>query len=402
MKKKIVTIFFLIVLVLLSYKIYKLFITEHNISYKINGYKIKEAFHKDLKHHYDIIIEKKDFSVTYTLNKNLKKQKKVIKKINNYKSNNVTCILPIYKKNIEKTLYCTIDGNQVSNYYLEKSNNQDYKKIISKAKVHEISKKSTKTNYKKIKVYQKNISNNEHYIIWDYKGIYILNKEKLHYQKILNEDLYDNIMATIAGKFFVIFDNRSVDGIKQVFYYDLEKEKLHSFNLDIVLSKKSYINGVIDDEIYITDLKAKKEYKIDISKKEIIEVDEDQTNYFIYENGNKKHLSKSDYFLDNQLFSNKLLTNKEITNSGELRKEYNYYYYYENNIFYKVLENNLAHPITLFKLNNISDWYIVDRGVILIKDDTLYYYDDENGLKEILISNELKYNYKNIYYLWKN
>ena len=209
-------------------------------------------------------------------------------------------------------------------------------------------------------------------------------------------------MATTTKDYFVIFENTSVDGIKKVYYYDMNKEKLNVYKPKIVLSKNSYINGVINNYIYVTDLKEKKEYKIDIRKEKIEEVDEDQTNYFIYDNNKKVKLSKSDYFLDKQLFNNKLLKNEKVTDTNQLRKEYNYYYFYKNNKFYKVMDNNLKNQILLFELEGIEDWYIIDRAIILVKEGTLYYYDDSNGLKEILTSNELKYNYENIYYLWKN
>ena len=54
----------------------------------------------------------------------------------------------------------------------------------------------------------------------------ILKNNSYSYQKILNEDLYDNIMSTIVDKYYVLFENTSVNGIEKVYYYDLEKEIL--------------------------------------------------------------------------------------------------------------------------------------------------------------------------------
>jgi len=403
MKKKIIMIIFSLVTIVLSYNIYKLFITKHTVNYKANKYEITESYYKNNSgHFYDIVIKNAKLSITYTLNENLRKQKKIIEEIKTYRNNDVICIQPIYKKSKNNNLYCTLDNRQVSNYYLESTENAAYEEILSKLKISIKDKKETKNTYKKLTVYQNNISDTQTYVIWDYKGIYLLNKAKTNYQKILDYDLYDNIMATVTTNYFVLFENTSVNGIKTVYYYDLNKEKLYSFDLNITLEKDSYINGTLDNEVYVTDLKNKKQYKIIINKKKIVEVDEDQTNYFTYDNNKKINLSKSDYFLEKQLFNNKLLTNEEITSSGELKKEYNYYYFYENNRFYKALDNNLKYPILLFEMNDISDWYIVDRGIVLVKEDTLYYYDDMVGLNKILESNELKYNYKNIYYLWKN
>ena len=402
MKKKITITLVLIITIITIYNIKKLLTTKHNINYDVNKYKVLESYHKNKSHFYDIIIKNNKYTVSYTLNKDLSKKKKIIKNIKMYKSNNLICLLPIYKKDIESNLYCVLDNQQVSNYYLEQTSNNDYQKLLKEAKIKSRKTKTNKTNYKKLDIYQTNISNNHKYIIWDYKGIYIIDRENDNYQKILDYDLYDNIMATIVDNYFVLFENTSVAGIKKIYYYDLEKEKLKSFKPKIVLSKNSYINGTFNNEIYVTDLKEKKEYKINIRKEKIEEVDEDQTNYYIYEDNKKINLSKSDYFLKKKFFNNKLLSNKNITKSKELKKEYNYYYYYENNNFYKVLDNNFNNSILLFNLEDIKDWYIVDREVILIKDGTIYHYDDKSGLNEIISSNELKYNYENIYYLWKN
>ena len=398
MKKLLLVIFLLIIV----YGCYRIMIKEHDVFYNINKYKIHEHFYINKDHFYDITINKNKENYTYTIKKNLSKDKRIIKNIKTFKSNNLICIVPIYKKDLDLNIYCNLDNIQVSNDYLLKTYNKDFKEIKKKVKKYKIKyprSYTTKTNYKKLSVFQKNILKEDNYYIWNYKGVYSLSKSKLNYKKILNYDLYDNIMATTVKNYYVLFENNSVNGIKKVYVYNNQNNNLTNFKLDKVISKDSYINGVVDNLIYVTDRKEKKEYTIDIFSKKIKQVD-NNLKYTVYENNKKKKLSKSDYFMEDQFF-NKFIVDNKITDSRELIKVGNYYYYFENNKIYKVLDTNKKYRTLLLELEDIKEWNIYDNKIIIMANDIIYSYTEENGLRKIIKSNELKYNYKNIYKVGK-
>ena len=376
-------------------------IKEHDVFYNINKYKIHEHFYINKDHFYDITITKNKENYTYTINKNLSKDKRIIKSIKTFKSNNLICIVPIYKKDLDLNIYCNLNNEQVSNDYLLKTYNKDFKVIKKKVKKYKIKypkSYTTKTNYKKLSVFQKNILKDDNYYIWNYKGVYSLSKNKLNYKKILNYDLYDNIMSTTVKNYYVLFENNSVNGIKKVYVYN-SNNNLTSFKLDKVISKDSYINGVVDNLIYVTDRKEKKEYTVDIFSKKIKQID-NNLKYIVYENDKKKTLSKSDYFMEDQLF-NKFIVDNKITDSRELIKVGNYYYYFENSKIYKVLDTNKKYRTLLLELEDIKEWNVYDNKIIIMANDIIYSYTEENGLRKIIKSNELKYNYKNIYKVGK-
>lgn len=391
--KKIILVIFLLVLVYFGYRI---LIKEHEVSYTIDKYRIKEHFYINKNHYYDLIISKDKLNYTYTLDKNLSKEKRIIKEIKTYKSNNLVCIVPIYKEDIELNVYCDLDNEEVSNDYLIKTYNNDFKIIKKKIKKYKIKYPSNKNIYKKYKkntVFQNNILDNYNYYIWNYKGILILNNKELKYQKILNYDLYDNIMAVSIDRYYVLFENTDVNGIKNIYYYDSKNKKLNTFKLKEKLSKDSYINGVVDNYIYVTDRKNKKEYKINILKKIITQVDDD-INYIIYQNNKKKELSKSDFFMNDQYFDNTYTVDNKI-------KDNNYYYYYKNNRIYKSLDTNKKHSKLLLELEDIKEWKVYNDIIVIMAKDTIYQYTEKEGLRKIVKSNELKYNYKNIYKIGK-
>lgn len=399
--KNLKKIIFIIVVVFIITNTFKLLKKEHTIKYKVDKYSISEHFYISKGHYYDIIINDKKNTYIYTLKDNIGKDKKIIKDIKTYNSNKLTCISPVYKKDLAKRLYCYLDGKQVSTSYLQSTNNSDFEKIYQKAKIKVPKNNDKETYYKKLTVYQKNILNNHIYFIWDYKGIYVISKDKIKYKKMVKQDLYDNVMDCVVDKYYALFDNSSVNGIETIYYYDIDKDKVDEFKLKIKLSKDSYINGIVNNLIYVTDRRQKKEYSISIKDETITEVDNDQTSYLIYNNNIKKEVSKSDYFMKDNYFNNNLINDKKVTTSKELKKEYNYYYFIEDNKLYKALDSKKDKRILLAELNNITDWLVKDREIILLQDDTIYSYDDIYGLRKIISTNELRYNYKNIYDLWK-
>ena len=199
-------------------------------------------------------------------------------------------------------------------------------------------------------------------------------------------------MSIVNSRYFILFENTKITGIENIYYYDLKKDKLHTFKLKKKLDKDSYINGIHNDLIYITDNKNKKEYSINISKEEIQEVGNEENMYIVYNNNNKEILNISDFFLEKQIFNNKKTDNKT--------KEYDYIYYIKNNEVYRKLKG--GNKELLFELENINEWNIYDRDILLVSDGIVYLYNDEVGLVKIMSSNELKYNYKDIVKIWKN
>lgn len=402
MKKKGKKLMVIILLILIIIFVRHIIKTNHKVEYKISNYKIIENFKIiNKKHQYTIRISNKDKVYTYILNKNINKQKQIIKDMKTYKSKNISCIIPIYKnKKLENNIYCLNGKEQVSNYSLQ--NNKDYKNILKKANkynIQSISNSNKTSKYKKINIYKDNISEKDIYTIWDYKGIYIIKNNNYQYKSILSNDIYDNVMSIIVNKYYVIFDNRSVNGIEKIYYYDLAKDKLKEFTSQEKISKTSYVNGIYNNEIYVTDTKEKKQFKINVKKEKVEEISTNN-EYFLYRNNKKTILDKTSFFKKNQYFTNYKVENKKIE-SQDIKEDLNYYYYRKNNKFYSQIKGNKYNSEYLFELSDIDEWQVIDENIILISDGILYKYSEREGLNKIVESNELKYNYENIYNYWK-
>ena len=392
--KQIKLLVLLIFIILLIPFIRKLFIKEYNIIYEKNNFIINEIYkYENKEHKFEINIKNKEYEITYLLNEDFNKNNEIIKDIKLYQEKDINCILPIYTKNIENKLYCVKDNKQVSNYYLNK--NKDYNNILKQVKKYKIKKLESNnktTKYKNLKIYKNNLKEEDIFTIWDYKGINIIEKNKNKYVKILDYDLYDEIKTIIYDKYFVLFENSHVDGIENIYYYDFKKDKLKLYNPEIIISKDFYINGVVNNLIYVTDNKTKKEYTINLIKKEIEQISK-ANEYITYKDNKFISLTKSDYFMEKQIFSNNKIIDKKISKEEHV-KENNIYYYIEDNKFIRKIEDRNSE--ILFELKNIKDWKIINGKILLISEDILYIYDDNRGLVPIVKSNELNYNYENI------
>jgi len=395
-------IYLIIAVIILTIPIiYKMMMQKKETAYKVGKYQVKENFHiTNKKHYYDFSITNKKEQYSFSLETKMNKRTKIIKEIKTYQEKDITCIIPIYKKNIEKEIYCRKGKEQVSKEYLkeDESFNKILKKI-KKYKIPELTNCDTKKEYKNVTIYKKNIPDNHTILIWDYKGIIIINKEKETYQKFLKNDLYDNIMATTTNRYFVLFENTSVNGIQTIHYYDLKKEKYQTMKPDIMINKNSYINGVIDNEIYVTDRKAKKQYSINIKKETIKEIGNETMGFVKWKNNKKETVDKKAFLKEDQFFQNERIENKKVTDSSDLIKERNVYYYKEGNSLYEQIEKN--NKVLLLEEENIEEWNVFEKEVLIRKEGSLYLYNDNYGLKRIIDYNELNYNYNQIYYVWK-
>ena len=389
MKNKIKLFLGLIIIIILICTIKKIRLKKYILEYKINNYKIKEEYTLSNKnHYYDITIKNKKNNYIFTVNENLHKSKKIIKEIKTYKNNNLVCILPIYNKKTDNYLYCNLDNKQVSIDYLLKSNNNEFNSIQEKTKKYHINYPTSSDLFKdknKIKVYNKNIQSNEKYIIWDYKGIYIFTNNDTKYKRIVKKDIYDNVMSCIVDNYFVLFDNTSHEGIKTVYYYNLNSNRLKTLKIKKYISKDSYINGIIGSNIYITDNSNKKQFIINIKNKKVQTLNTGTTSYIFYNNERKQELPKSDFFQTNQLFKNNKIRNLIFEK--------------DNN---KIIKKYNKNTELLFELDNIKEWSIENNNIYILSNDTIYSYNEENGLNKIIEYNELNYNYKNIYKVWSN
>lgn len=409
--KKILPILVLLAFVAFCYQlIITFFITEHKVNYSLianeeKHYTVLEDYKKDgSRHYYSFLIRTGNKKKTYALSieKDFDKQERVITDIKYYKKNNLECIFPIYKREYTSDVACLLDGKQVSSNYLMKQKNKDFSYIAKKFsedgyEEHYYTVDSPNTKEGNVFVSYDYIPEDYVFAIWNYQGIYILSSEGIENKVFLNEDHYENTLSIGVDKYYVTVntdDEEETLGYYQLIVYNLVDGG--KTIVDVNISQDSYFNGVVDGLLYITDPKVKKQYILDLNKKEFKEIND------IYEVSNSKlKRADKDFFSSPKVDSLKVV-NKKITklyDTTDIRKNRgDYYFKTEEGKIYRVIQNDYNHPILICEFNDIKEWQVHDDGIGFIVGDTLYFYTDMYGLKPIVKNSEFQYNSKNIYY----
>ena len=409
--KKIFPILIILFIMALAFQVVlNVFIKHHNVKYSINSngnsYLIEEDFVS--KDNYDFIIKDKNNNIyNYNFKHNYNKQDRIIKDIKTYTSNKITCIVPICKRNLFDNIYCNYN-NKVYSYSYLKENKIDINKITNSIKkdgyykntLNETNKikKNESNNY-----YIGNIPDNYKFVVWNYTGLDIINNKSVEEATIFEgKDLYDNDYSSIAGDYYIILEKSSTNELVAYNIKDSGKANIYS---DDTLSGEYNILGSYKNKLYLVDLDKYIEYSIDPYSRKVEKIGEESTGYKGFENGKLIDVSTSDFKSNIDKYKvNALIQDDTITskfNATNIFKVDKYYYFKDkNNNFYRSNTKYKTNPTLLFRLNEVSDWKVIDNNILVISDNLLYFYNDEYGLKKVMLNNEFRYRYKNMYGLW--
>lgn len=412
--KKFFPIFIALIILYLSYQvIVNFFITHYTTDYSVVGednlFDITESFYDNGS--YDFVVKDKDSnSFLFSDKLSFNKQKGVIKDIAYYSDKNIQCILPIYKRDMIGNISCIYQNTQVDYAYLI-TNNVPTENMLTKFKKYGYNvdksinldsktKEYSIENRSPIYVYEDNVYDDYTYAIWNYNGIFFINKDKTGAKEYLDEDLYDNSNSRLVGKYYFIF-NFTGGIMNDILYINMEDYGKNYIYLNKVINNNMYINGIYDNHLYLTDLKDKVQYSLN-PYTESIEVVGQNSSFVIMNNNKLENIPKREFFSNKYYFNsisvdgiNKRFGKVDVTESN------NYYYFVKDNIFYK---QNINHPgvyIKLFKFDGVTDWKVTDNDIIFTVGDMLYLFSEKYGIKPIARNNEFKFNYKNMCSLYK-
>ena len=406
-------IFKFILFLIICYLLYKLFVfifvNDFSNKYKIvsgkHSYDVLEKFNKNGDDHtYSFTIDSGKDKYSFSYNHIFHKKKHIIKNIKYYKNNNLKCIYPIYLDDNYSDIYCLYNNKQVSYSYLKQINNKDIDKVISLVKKDGYrtfsysDKKSISINSNFISVYKDNILDDYIYTVWYYKGINIINNKDIKKIKFFKTDKYENDLSMLVGNYYVTFNQKLNNNheYSSLILYNLINNKKSIMKLKKPLSINTYINGVYNDKLYVTDNDSRKQYRIDLVKKSIKKVGDRGLGYKKLVNSKLDvvRANKDNYF-------DYTVSNKSISKLYDVVSIYknksDYYFVDKKGYVYRVINNEYKNPVLLFKMVNMDELRIKNDNISFVSDNIIYNYNDVNGLKEIIVDNELRYNYKNIY-----
>lgn len=399
--KKIVSFILVLAIIFFCFQFcVTLFKKEHNISYLIKvldkNFAIHEEYYKDkdIDYYYlEITLDKAKF--VFDVDNTFNKQKKIIETIKIYETKDLVCLSPVYiKNNNDPDIVCNLDGDQYSYTSIkEKYNLSEFINSINNFNEDKYLIDNSNETIDRNKVYKGNMYDNENIIMYNYSTLNKISKNKNSIIRFATYDIYNNKLGILIGRYYVLPKFEKKPEYSKILIIDIETENIKEIEIKEKLSTNIYINGVVDNKLYLFDKSNMAQYEIDPIKRHYRIIGNKSENAQYYD-GKWQTRNIYDFSKKEIKFEENYPIKENYKEAFETNKFY--YYYNSDNEFYKVYKKNLNNPIYLFKHDDIEEVNVYNDKIYFISDDTLYRYDS-TGVKSILVNNELQYNYDNIY-----
>ena len=396
--KKVIKLVLVLVGILLVFEFFFfIFKNHHEVNYTRKSddikYKINEVY-EDGKYYLKIVNKDKVYS--FEVNDNFFKRKRIVKKIYDYKGKDFFCIYPKFKdEKIKYNIVCSKNYKTYSyEYYKDKLG--EFTKYLKKEGFSNSSwnTKSNKQNkIDTLTIYPNRIMDDTYIYIYNYKGFYSINKKEQFDLRILKNDHYKNTLGDQVEKYYLMANYDQSHDYSEFYRINMTNNKVKKIKLKKKISTDSYINGVIDDEMYIFDRDNLKQYKINPKKKKQKEVGNKEDGVLTYKLGFERVNAYTMRDNENKFdtldsYVSKIEKNTNLRFIGKGTKSY-YYQTSNNDVYYY---NSISKVKVLLFNIEISDFKVINDNIYFISDDSLYYYNTSTDLNKIVIYSELSFN----------
>lgn len=399
---------FFIACIILFIIIFFVYLCVHFLSkgytneYRIDKYSVTEIYTKseqDEHDNYYIEIDANNIIYNYQFYDIIKDDNKIVKDIIYY-DGEYKCLLPILSDNIKVDFQCYKDSIYY-NYIDIKGKDDKLDKYIDKIdkdkyNINEfLDNKNNDNKYDKIKYYKNNIPDNYNINITNLKGIISINNGKVDYIELFDKDIYKRDLSIFFNNYYVSADYEEKQEYSNIYVVNLLTGKSKKIKTPDYISFDSYIQGVVDNCVYIYDVNNEKQYKVDASNLSVSEVG-DSNKGIKYYDGNWSYISaiKAN---NKELFKDKNYKEKNdysVYHYGNKLSGF-YYYYFKSDDGYEIYRAHSQDKDIkkyLFTVKNIND--------VLVKEDYIYFkdknsikvYNDHYGIKTIIDNDELEFN----------
>lgn len=408
MKKMIVVFISLIIVYIILEISLIIFNKGYKIEYKIktsdNIYNIKETRVKNTKKEYDnyyIEIKINNSIFAFQTFNNLN-NKKVIKDIKYYKDDKYECILPVFnKQTILFDITCKMGDSYV--YYHNMINKpQELKDFASSLDIYDekkfIDTKEEIINEGMYNIYKDNLIK-EHYLAFTtYQGLTTINKNKIVTTDIFNTDKYTRNLDYFINDFYITADYNENYEFNKFYIVNIKTNKLKELKDKYNISFDSYIQGSINNDLYLFDLDNKAQYKVNLKHMNIEKVGSIKKGIQQYEDGKWVSVNINDIINNNTKFKDNkkiVLENGDIVYTLGNKKAGFIYTFQKKNDSYALYQSNVQNPNIknyLFDVSSADNVIYIDDYIYFKDKDIIYYYSGQSGKRKIVQSDELLFN----------
>lgn len=331
---------------------------------------------------------------------NFNRSSHVIEKIEYYKDDNYECIYPIFKGdnklvdimcyyNNEFTYYQNIKGNANLDSFVNSLSNYDKNQFTDNAEVMQID---------GVDIYKDNLIKDHYVGINNYTGLFDIsaNFNSVMYKiNVYERDVYAQKLSVFSNEYYLAADYESSYEFNKFYLVDLMHLDTEEFTCNKKISVDSYIQGVVNNKVYLYDKDNKIQYEINLLKQTVVEVGRNG-NIKNYVNGEWTTMTEAD--ANNELkFNVQQLdyTNDSYERIDKIGNSNGYYYLYKKvNDGYLVYRKNIQDDTVfyLFKTKTIDHILYIDNYIYYIDTDTIKMYHDSFGVKKIATYSEFQFN----------
>ena len=406
MRRTLILLLILFVFYLLIQMIFNYVGPGHDIDYKVSGYNVHEILtqhHKEDSDNYYFEITKDDTIFTYQID-NFRQGSKLVKKIKYFKNVNYECMIPILRvKEDYVNVVCKKDGIYY-NYSDIKGNDPEVDQFASEYDNTYKNKNTVLKDNGSLFVYD-NLVDDQYLVLEDYKGIYIINPSNVYRRVILfKKELYKKPIAALVGDYYIVADYDEKYDFHKFYLVDVKTGMKDTLISNSAISFNSYVEGVIDNSLYIFDKDNQKQYKIDVKDETVTEIGNAKTGIQIYQDGEFKdanvyEASEKEILFDS--YTSKVVDDKTYAKVDLVgSKTAGYYYLYDLvDGEYDVYRTSVRNPkikTYLFRTANINHIAYVGNYIYYLKGDKIYAYNNVGDhlilkYKDIMYNTDLKF-----------
>ena len=414
--KKIRIIIVLIFVVLTILCCVRFYSKGHNTTYELGEdkkYIVKEVYTKNQKKEVDnyyIEIAVSDLTFSFQLFKTFEEKREIVEYIIYY-NGEYKCVLPIIDGIAQTDILC-YKNNRYYNYSSIIGKEAKLDQFVGDIDINIYDKnkyldESTETSLDEgIKLYNYNIKDNHYIAISNFQGVYLID-DSIKDIEIFDKDMYSRGISAVVGNYYITADYSAKQQFRTFYFVELSTGKKKEAKAPNYISFDSYIQGIVDNKLYIYDKDNEKQYEIDTNALEVKEVGNERKRIKYYRNGEWDKITVTK--------ANTEIKFKYVVEDSDLTKfdyiylvggeKSGYYYMYEKsgNAYkvYRAPRQNKKHIKYLFKVANIEDVYYVEDYVYYKSGNKLMYYSDYTGNRTVLEYNELEFNENLVFGVYK-
>ena len=325
---------------------------------------------------------------------------KLLKDIIVYANNNLICIYPLFIESQPNIDVICNDNNKIYLYGSVKGQDPSLDSFIANLKTQGYNHDSWETTNKgpivnfNFSYYKDNITEDQYISLWGYKGYYRITDNTNNYNELNIRNTNKPSLSFQINNYFVIPNYINNVNFNSFIINNIKEGSSEVFGFEYFISYNSFIQGIVDNKVYLIDIDNRKQYKIDIINKNIIVLAESNEDTKYYNKG-KWETKTMKEVIDNKLtfiYRNGIpkqledLQPLKIDNIGGDTDGYYYLYFNENNNIsvYRADKQNPSLLTLLFSKPGINRVKYIDNDIYFISNDTLYFYRDSLGLKPLI------------------